>query len=169
MQLEFVAYSRYVSPWIEETIKAVVVVWMIRTQRIAFLVDAAIYGFAVGTGFAVVENLYYLAMRPDSHIAVWVVRGFGTAVMHGGATAIFGIVSIAASETRPGYLAFLPGLLAAVVLHSGLQPLSLPAGAFDLGILLVLPPLRGTSSGAANARSATGWARTSTPMRACSS
>ena len=141
LALEFVAYSRYVSPWIEETIKALVVVWLIRTQRIAFLVDAAIYGFAVGTGFAVVENLYYLAMRPDSHIAVWVVRGFGTAVMHGGATAIFGIVSIAASEKLPGYLAFLPGLLGAVVLHSAFNHFLFLPVLSTLGILLVLPPL----------------------------
>lgn len=83
LDLEFVTYSRYVSPVIEETIKALIIVVLIRARRIALLVDAAIAGFAVGTGFAVVENLYYLSMRPDAHIAVWVVRGFGTAIMHG--------------------------------------------------------------------------------------
>ncbi len=141
LTLDFVAYSRYVSPIIEETIKASIIVLMIRAQRIGFLVDAAISGFAVGTGFAVVENLYYLAMRPDSHLAVWVVRGFGTAIMHGGATAIFAIVSIALAEKRPGIAAFLPGLAAAVVLHSAFNHFLFLPILSTLGILVALPPL----------------------------
>ena len=61
---DFTAYSRYVSPWIEETLKAVVLVFLIRTRRVGLPVDAGIAGFAIGTGFALVENLYYLASRP---------------------------------------------------------------------------------------------------------
>lgn len=141
LDLEFVTYSRYVSPVIEETIKALVIVVLIRTERIAFLVDAAIAGFAVGTGFAVVENLYYLAMRPDSHIGVWIVRGFGTAVMHGGATAIFAIVSVALSEKRPGFATFLPGLAAAAALHSAFNHFLFLPILSTLGILITLPPL----------------------------
>jgi len=141
LQLEFVTYSRYVSPFIEETIKALVIVVLIRARRIAFLVDAAIAGFAVGTGFAVVENLYYLSMRPDSHIAVWVVRGFGTAVMHGGATAIFAIVSITLFEKKPGFTAFLPGLAAAALLHSAYNHFLFVPVLSTLGILIALPPL----------------------------
>ena len=44
------------------SLKALIVVVLIRTHRIGFLVDAAILGFAVGTGFALVENLYYLRL-----------------------------------------------------------------------------------------------------------
>jgi|SoiMethySBSTD1v2_1073268.scaffolds.fasta_scaffold113190_2 RsiW-degrading membrane proteinase PrsW (M82 family) len=141
LDVEFVTYSRYVSPLIEETIKALVIVVLIRAKRIAFLVDAAIAGFAVGTGFAVVENLYYLSMRPDSHIAVWVVRGFGTAVMHGGATAIFAIVSITLFEKKPGFTAFLPGLAAAALLHSAYNHFLFVPVLSTLGILIALPPL----------------------------
>jgi RsiW-degrading membrane proteinase PrsW (M82 family) len=141
LDLEFVTYTRYVSPVIEETIKALIIVVLIRARRIAFLVDAAIAGFAVGTGFAVVENLYYLSLRPDAHIAVWVVRGFGTAVMHGGATAIFAIVSIALSEKGSGISAFLPGLAAAVLLHSAFNHFLFLPILSTLGILVTLPPL----------------------------
>jgi len=141
LDIAFVTYTRYVSPVIEETLKALIIVVLIRAQRIAFLVDAAIAGFAVGTGFAVVENLYYLSLRPDSHIAVWVVRGFGTAIMHGGATAIFAIVSIALSEKRSGISAFLPGLAAAVVLHSAFNHFLFLPILSTLGILVTLPPL----------------------------
>ena len=141
LQIEFVTYSRYVSPVIEEAIKASIIVALIRTQRIAFLVDAAIAGFAVGTGFAVVENLYYLSMRPDSHLGVWIVRGFGTAIMHGGATAIFGIVSVALSEKKPGPAALLPGLAAAALLHSVFNHFLFLPVLSTLGILVTLPPL----------------------------
>ena len=94
LRMEFVSYSRYASPWLEESLKAALLVYLIRSRRVGMLVDAAIYGFAIGSGFALVENFYYLATRPDAHIAVQVIRGFGTAIMHGGATAIFAIVSV---------------------------------------------------------------------------
>ena len=143
LSLDFVAYSRYVSPWFEELLKAAILVHLIRTQRIALLVDAAIVGFAIGTGFALVENMYYLATRPDAPIAVQVIRGFGTAIMHGGATAIFAIVSVALAEKRPEAFAsiFLPGLLAAVLLHSAYNHLLSRPIIATLGILVALPPL----------------------------
>lgn len=142
LDIEFVTYSRYVSPLIEETIKALILVYLVRSQRIAFLVDAAIYGFAVGTGFAVVENLYYLAVRLDSHVAVWIVRGFGTAIMHGGATALFAIISITLTEKKPRSIAaFLPGLAAAAVLHSAFNHFLFKPVLATVGILIVLPPL----------------------------
>ena len=89
------------SPWLEESLKAALIVYLIRTRRVGMLVDAAICGFAVGTGFALFENAYYLMMRPETHPAVQVIRGFGTAIMHGGATAIFAIVSLSQAERFP--------------------------------------------------------------------
>ena len=86
-------YSRYAAPLVEETLKALIIIFLFRTSRIGFLVDAAIMGFAVGAGFALVENFYYIQLHSDSAMAVWVVRGFGTAIMHGGVTAIFAIMS----------------------------------------------------------------------------
>ena len=58
LALDFTHFTRYVGPIIEELLKGVVILLLIRAHRIGFLVDAAIFGFAVGTGFAVVENLY---------------------------------------------------------------------------------------------------------------
>jgi hypothetical protein len=53
-------------------------------------------------------------------LGTWIVRGFGTAFMHGGATAIFAIVSHALIGQHPtiGRLALLPGFVVAVVVHS---------------------------------------------------
>ena len=107
------------APPIEEVLKAVFIWWLVRTGRIGFMVEGAIYGFAVGAGFAAAENLVYLRFLSGSSLYVWILRGFGTAVMHGGATAIVGI--LAASLTHGAGLAraaaFTSGLVIATGIH----------------------------------------------------
>jgi len=112
--------KRYVAPVVEETLKAVWVLFLIRSHRVGFLVDAGIHGFAAGTGFAVIENLYYAWALGASGVTFWLARGLGTAVLHGTTTAIVAIVSLDLSERRTGIgaAAFLPGLALGMVLHS---------------------------------------------------
>lgn len=137
------SFTRYVAPLVEESAKALFVIHLIRSHRVGFLVDTAIYAFAVGTGFAMVENLYYLQALQGSHLVVWVFRGFGTAIMHGGATAIFGIVSktLVDREDLPRGAAWLPGLFLAWSIHSAFNHFFLSPILSAMGILLVLPPL----------------------------
>jgi hypothetical protein len=87
---------------------------------VGFVVDAAIYGFAIGTGFAFFENIYYLPVHPNPTIWTWIVRGFGTALMHSGTTAIFAMISRTLDNraTAVRLWTLLPGLAAAIVLHS---------------------------------------------------
>ena len=141
--IELTTYTRYVGPVIEELLKGLVIVAMIRLHRIGFLVDAAIFGFAVGSGFAVIENLYYLEQVPGAGMGTWIVRGFGTAIMHGGATAIFAVMSVAARERikRANVLSFLPGFALAVGLHAGYNHLFLSPKVSTLAMLVVTPPL----------------------------
>jgi protease PrsW len=143
LELPFQAYSRYVAPLVEELLKGAVIVWLVARHRVAFLVDAAICGFAVGAGFAMVENLFYLHLLPDAPIGVWVVRGFGTAIMHGGTTAMFGILGLILAERagRPGIAAFAPGLLLAAAVHSAYNHFFFAPVLAAVGILLLLPPL----------------------------
>ena len=68
--------------------------WLLRKNRVGFMVDAAISGFAVGAGFAVLENLTYIPDVSAAGLVSSAIRGLGTAMMHGGTTAIFGIVSV---------------------------------------------------------------------------
>lgn len=111
---------RYLAPILEESLKAAWVVALIRSHRIGFLVDAGVHGFAAGTGFAVVENLYYAWAMGSSGLAFWLVRGLGTAVLHGTTTAIVAIVSqgLAERKAAPGVLPFLPGLALSIIIHS---------------------------------------------------
>ena len=120
LNIEFVTLTRYVAPFIEEALKALVIIVLIRNNRVGFLVDAAIFGFAVGAGFAIFENLFYLQTAPDMLLGTWIVRGFGTAIMHGGATAIFSILyhTLAGQHPTKGRALLLPGYLVAAVMHS---------------------------------------------------
>lgn len=136
-------YSRYAAPIVEEVMKALVVVYLFRSNRIGFLVDAAILGFAVGAGFALVENFYFLYLAADAHIAVWLVRGFGTAIMHGASMAIFAVLAQLLTErnVKINPLLLLPGLAAAVIIHSAFNHFPGTPILTTLGTLLTLPPI----------------------------
>ncbi len=115
-----------VAPILEETAKALYVAWLIRANRVGFMVDAGVLGFAVGTGFALVENLYYAGALGAAGIFVWLVRGLGTAVMHGSTTALVAIASKDLVDRHPpGRLVlFLPLLGIAIVVHAVFNRLS---------------------------------------------
>ena len=137
------AVSYYIAPIIEETLKASIIVVLILRGRAGFLVDAAVQGFAVGAGFALVENVTYLHAFGVAPLALWLVRGVGTAMLHGGTTAIFAILARALADRYPRrpHVAFLPGLAAAIVIHSGFNHLPLPPMVQAAVVMLVLPLL----------------------------
>ncbi len=120
LDLEFDTYKRYMAPVLEEFLKAVYPVSLVWRRRIGFLVDGAILGFAVGAGFAVVENILYVSTVATDNPLVWVIRGFGTAVMHGGVTAMFVVTYKSLSEQRSSRALhlLLPGFGIAAGMHS---------------------------------------------------
>lgn len=141
--LDFTTYARYVGPLVEEFAKGLVVVALVRMNRVGFLVDAAILGFAVGAGFAIVENIVYQHLAPAAGVGLWIVRGFGTAIMHGGCTAMLAIVGIAVLERwpRPGVAAFAPGYLLAVVPHAAYNHDFVSPLVSTLSVMVIVPAL----------------------------
>jgi len=136
-------YKRYGSPVLEECFKSLIVVYLITSKRVGFMVDAAIYGFAIGTGFALAENIYYVQAIRDANIFLWIIRGFGTAIMHGGTTAILGIIAKSLSDQYASATikAFVPGLLLAIVIHSFFNHFFLPPVVSTLLLIILLPLL----------------------------
>ncbi|MFC2101699.1 PrsW family intramembrane metalloprotease [Bacteroidota bacterium] len=121
LHLSFDTLSRYVAPLTEEILKMLILLFLISRHRIGFAIDAAIYGFAVGTGFAFSENLVYLLqLDPEqSNLWVWIARGAGTAVMHGGATAIAGVILVnRLTDSRKLLKPFLLAVLVAYLIHA---------------------------------------------------
>ena len=73
---------------------------LIAANRVGYKIDAIIFGFSIGAGFSVVENGFYLVRYSDLTIPVWVVRGLGTAVMHGTTTAVLAAVAHELGERK---------------------------------------------------------------------
>ena len=141
--LDWDHYSRYIAPVVEEPLKAVFVVFLLRRSKVGFVVDAAIHGFGIGTGFAFLENLYYVHATPEATLWTWVVRGFGTAIMHGGATSIVAMISKALQNRSDAFKLqqVLPGLCVAVILHSLYNHFLLQPVVATALIVLVFPAL----------------------------
>ena len=134
---------RYFAPALEEALKLVPIVWAVRRQRVGFPVDAAIVGFAVGAGFALIENVSYLQTLASGNGWLWLVRGCGAAILHGATTAIAAIWSQSLAERHPerGLLVFLPGFLAAAIVHAVYNHFVLPPFVSMVLLLAALPPL----------------------------
>jgi RsiW-degrading membrane proteinase PrsW (M82 family) len=140
---DVVTLRRYVAPVTEEILKALYIAFLIRSHRVGFLVDAAIYGFAVGTGFALVENSYYLTALERGGILLWIARGFGTAILHGSTTGIFAMLAKLFVDRREsgGLHLFLPGLGVAMVIHSVFNHVPIHPLAMAAALLIVMPVL----------------------------
>ena len=141
LNLDLRSYSRYEAPIVEESLKAALLVYLFARNRIGFMVDAGIIGFAIGAGFSVIENIYYLHTLAQAKIGVWIVRGFGTAIMHGGSAAVFGVLAQSLTErhARAHPELYLPGLALAVALHASFN--HFPGSPFlaTVATLVVLP------------------------------
>src|SRR6185436_8001514 len=138
--LEPQTFSRYLAPVTEEIAKAAFIGLLIARGRVGFLVDAAVQGFAIGTGFALVENLTYLRDFGDAPLMLWAVRGLGTGVLHGATTAMAGIIGKAVADRHPRLpLPIVPGVAFAVIIHSIYNHLLAYPAAGAVITLLALP------------------------------
>ena len=136
-------FALVVAPVVEEPIKGLYVGWLLHTRRAGFMIDAAILGFATGSGFAVAENLFYLHNLPDVPLFVWIIRGFGTAIMHGGTTAIFAVSARALTEVSGtvSWRIWLPGLGAAIAVHALFNRMLTHPVPATIAIIILLPLL----------------------------
>jgi RsiW-degrading membrane proteinase PrsW (M82 family) len=148
LPIGFSNYSRFVAPWIEEALKAVVMVGLFRMNRIGYKLDAVISGFAIGAGFSVVENVIYLIVFPFYGAGTWLVRGLGTAVMHGTTLAILAAIAHELAERENREAAgefdfrlwwFVPGYLIAVALHTAFNQFPERPLLAMLGAMIVAP------------------------------
>lgn len=138
----FDIFSQYVAPVVEEVLKMTLILILARRGKMGFMIDGAIYGFTIGAAFSLTENIYYLFEYSQVHpgIMTWITRGFGTAVMHGGTTAVFAIL-IAGSNNRMAFrvISFAVALLSAILIHAIFNYLTFYPAAATLFIIIVIP------------------------------
>lgn len=140
--ISFQQFSQYIAPAIEELLKALLVMFLLHKKRIGFMIDAAIYGFAIGAGFSLVENIFYLSNTEDANLLIWIIRGFGTALMHGGCTSLFAVIFISGQMRGKMSLLYLAvALLVAYLIHSLFNHFYISPIIQTAGIVVILPLL----------------------------
>lgn len=129
-----------VAPIVEEILKSLLLIYFVQQPDFTYFVDGAIYGFAAGVAFAVVENLLYLSQLPSTaatsaSVALAVTRAFSTSLMHGSASALVGVAlgRLRFGRGRTRVAALLLGWGAAMVLHLAFNNLI----SRDLGLLTI--------------------------------
>jgi hypothetical protein len=112
--------SLTIAPVAEELLKVAYVLVLVARLRLRYAVDGTLYGFAVGVGFAVGENLLYISQSPDNAVDLTLVRLLSSTLMHAFTTALVGTVagSTIYLSWRARVNRTLIALLGVIVLHS---------------------------------------------------
>lgn len=107
------------APIIEEILKAVMLWYLVRRPDFRYFVDGAIYGFCVGIGFAMVENLFYIGNSGSAALTLAASRVLSTSLMHAMASALVGISLGMLRRAPRGRIAVLPllGIVVAILVH----------------------------------------------------
>jgi hypothetical protein len=116
---------RFIAPIVEEILKGLILLYLVRRKNFTYFIDGAIYGFAAGIAFAIVENFQYILGDSYSAMSMAINRVISTNLMHAAATAILGILLGVARFEKPikQIGISLVGLLVAVLLHMGFNNL----------------------------------------------
>lgn len=80
--------SDFVNPVLEELVKAIPLYILARRKKMVFFIDSVICGAAVGGGFSILENLFYLLLGESMGLGTVLFRGLEVALIHMGCSAI---------------------------------------------------------------------------------
>lgn len=110
---------RFVAPVAEEILKSLFLIFLVSRPAFTYSVDGAVYGFATGIGFAVIENYEYVTSDPAIALAAALQRVFSTNLIHASSSAIIGIaLGMFRLERSPSrWLVFLTGVVLAIGQH----------------------------------------------------
>lgn len=131
----------FAAPLSEELLKSLIVIYLFYKSKLGFLADSLILGFASGAGFSILENLFYIHQLDNTNVMLWIIRGFGTAIMHGSSTAIFAVISqnIITKKDKTLIYYFIPGLIMGIFIHSLFNSFFLPPLILTILQITVLP------------------------------
>lgn len=83
--------SDYLNPVMEEAVKAIPLLFMARSKKTVFFIDSVICGAAVGGGFSILENVFYLILGEELGMGTILFRGLEVALVHMGCSAIISV------------------------------------------------------------------------------
>ena len=143
----FVAVN--IGPFVEEILKSLILLYLVRRADYTYFVDGAIYGFAAGIGFAVAENMLYLSrVDVNTGLIVAITRAFSSSVMHGSSTALVGIAVGGFPMARAVHplVALVVGLAVAIAYHTTYNHIAFLALGKG-GLLIICDRVRGLGAG----------------------
>ena len=108
----------FYAPLIEEILKALVALCVMRLFRIVFFAEALCYGAAIGAGFSLVENIIYIYFSPDMLFATALFRGLGTSMLHIGCSSLFLVLWLLAKNNSWKSVFRLWGILPCILIHA---------------------------------------------------
>lgn len=112
---------RYLAPILEEILKGAVLFYLVRRPDFNYFVDGAIYGFTVGIGFAIIENVEYVFGNPSAAISLALMRVLSTNLIHATASGLIGIAlgysRFERSNSKRRQITLISSALAAMTLH----------------------------------------------------
>jgi RsiW-degrading membrane proteinase PrsW (M82 family) len=138
---------RYAAPVIEEILKGLTLWFLVRRPKFTYFVEGAVYGFAAGIGFAIIENFEYILGSPNAGFAIAASRVISTNLIHATTCGLLGIaLGLARFERGSRRILFsLGGLLIAMLLHIGYNNM---VTRVNSGLLLVYAAVSGVGGAA---------------------
>lgn len=126
------------APVLEELLKAVPLLLVLYFSHPR---HGAVYGFAMGLGFALIESAVYITANPSYALGTALARVLSIHLIHGFTTALIGLIaSRRVSAQRFGLV-----LLAAMLVHAAFNLLAL---SLDGGVLVIAAAYAGLGSAA---------------------
>lgn len=120
--LSRVELVRYVAPVLEEILKALALVYLVNRADFNYIVDGVLYGFGVGIGFAIIENVEYLQSASLSVVLILALaRVFSTNLMHATSSGLIGTALAyhrGTPDKRQGGWVIAGGYLIAILFHA---------------------------------------------------
>ena len=107
----------YISPILEESLKALFIIYLVNRRRIRFLAEGLIYGAAIGGGFSILENTIYVLYCPTMDFGTAMFRGVGVAIMHMGCTGIMACLLILTCQKMKMLNAVAMSIVPSIIIH----------------------------------------------------
>ncbi|MBL8063279.1 MAG: PrsW family intramembrane metalloprotease [Anaerolineales bacterium] len=112
---------RFTAPIAEEILKSLILIYLVTRADFNYVVDGALYGFGVGIGFAIIENVQYINQFAEKALLVAVVRVLSTNLMHATSSGLIGtaLAYRRGDSTWKAGVVILVGYLFAIGVHMG--------------------------------------------------
>ena len=109
----------FIAPVYEEIFKGLILLHFIRHAKFTYSVDGALYGFAIGTGFAIIENIFYIFDNLTEAPMIAAQRIFSADLVHAFSSAALGIALGMYRSGTPKSKWWIPasGWLLAIIQH----------------------------------------------------